>query len=958
MKNYSNIHGFALVKTTDCPEQGAILVEYVHEKTGAPLFYLDRPDENMTFAIGFRTVPTDDTGVFHIIEHSVLCGSKKYPVKDPFSELLKGSVSTFLNAFTYGERTVYPVSSLNKKAFLDLIDVYLDAVLHPLALENENVFLQEGHRLEFTEDGRLERNGIVYNEMRGAYSSPDEIASYYEGCLMFEGGCYGFDSGGNPDAIPTLTYDQFKEAHQKFYHPSNSILFLDGIVDLDDVLCHINAHLSEYGKSECHPEIPEGQRAATKKLSIEYPVATEEEEKDSGRIVLLHRFGSHSDRAGFYSVSLAADSLADGNSAPLKKAILDSGLCKNFAFYPVSGMKYPIFVTRFIDVVDGCEEELLALYKTKLTQLLSDDLDMEKIAASLNAAEFQTREADFGSYPRGMVYMSSVMEDVVCGDYPTLGLKYNELFTFLRSKLDTPHYIEALQGVFKNTDTYTLYLRPSTTLEAKNAAKELEKNAKILETLSDFEKEEIIRKSELLAAWQSTPDTEADIATIPTLEISDLKPPSKETPTEVIEINGTRVITHLIPTSGITYLDLFFDVSDLATDMMTAASLMGMVMSDFDTERHSAEGMKTAIKTSLGSFSARTSAFKCDNKPKLYLQFTLSLLEQNKDRAIELLSELLYERKYLDPSVLKRKILQNVTYAREMLPNSAPGSCLSLGAAIFDEFEMLKEIKGGISFFLALKEIEKSNKESEILKAFDEIVDKYLTRPRLTLSITGDTDRDFIERVISIVKDGDGVIGECNVRKMPKENLGIALASQVSFATIVTNIFTEGDSEYHGSLMTLGTILDYELLWNEIRVRGGAYGTGFVCRGNSGTLGYYSYRDPNPENSLNVFRSVPNMIRSFADESPDLTRYIIGTVGSLESVATPRSEGEIATTHYLSGKTRAEILARREESLNTTRDDLSRAADMIEKATRGAVVVVAAPREKLSAMGIERIIEL
>ena len=958
MKNYENVHGFKLIRATDCPEQGATLVEYLHEKTGAPLFYLDRPDENMNFAIGFRTVPTDDTGVFHIIEHSVLCGSKKYPVKDPFSELLKGSVSTFLNAFTHGERTVYPVSSLNKKAFLDLVDVYLDAVLHPLALENENIFLQEGHRLEFTEDGKLLRNGIVYNEMRGAYSSPDEIASYYEGCLMFEGGCYGFDSGGKPSAIPTLTYEQFKDAHRKFYHPSNSIIFLDGMVDLDAVLSLINSYLSEYKKSECYPDIPEGKRAESTTLKIKYPVATEDEEKDSGRIILLHRFGSHADRAGFYSVSLAADSLADGNSAPLKKAILDSGLCKNFAFYPVSGMKYPIFVTRFIDVTDGCEDELLELYRRKLDELLSAELDMEKIAANLNAAEFQTREADFGSYPRGMVYMSSVMEDVVCGDHPTLGLKYNELFTFLRSKLNTPHYIEALRGVFKNGEASALYLYPSSTLEAESTAVEEEKNAILLSTLSDFEKAEIIKKNEELALWQSTPDSEDDIATIPTLEISDLKPPSKETPTDVLDINGARVIAHPIPTSGITYLDLFFDISDLDAEDMIAASLMGMVMADFDTEKHSAEDMKTAIKTSLGSFSMRTSAFKCDNKPKLYLQFTLSLLNSNKEKAIELLSELLYERKYDDPSILKRRILQTVTYAREALPNSAPGSCLGLGAAAFDEFEALKEIKGGITFFLALRDIEKSNRETDILQKFNKINDKYLTRPRLTLSITGDIDLEFIERITSVLKDGDGTANECKIRKMPKENVGIAIASQVSFATIVTNILTEADVEYHGSLMTLGTILDYELLWNEIRVRGGAYGTGFVCRGNSGTLGYYSYRDPSPENSINVFKNVPDMIRGFVNESPDLTRYIIGTVGSLESVTTPRSEGEVATTHYLSGKTRAEILARREESLHTTAEDLLNAADLIENATRSALTVVAGPREKLLAMGLEKIIEL
>ncbi len=958
MKKYSNMHGFTLVKATDCPEQDAVLVEYVHDKTGAPLFYLDRPDENMTFAIGFRTVPTDDTGVFHIIEHSVLCGSKKHPVKDPFSELLKGSVSTFLNAFTHGERTVYPVSSLNKKAFLDLVDVYLDAVLRPLALENENIFLQEGHRLEFGEKGQLTRNGIVYNEMRGAYSSPDELASYYEGRLMFEGGCYGFDSGGNPRSIPDLSYEDFKNAHKKYYHPSNSILFLDGMINLDAVLSLINSYLSDYEKSTCYTDVPEGERADSRILEIDYPVGNEEDEKDATRIILLNRFGSHSDRAGFYSVSLAADALADGNSAPLKKAILDSGLCKNFAFYPVSGMKYPIFVTRFIDVTDGCEDELLSLYKTTLAELLSGELDSEKIAASLTASEFQTREADFGSYPRGLVYMSSVMEDVVCGDYPTLGLKYNELFTFLRSKLDTPHYIESLKAVFDNSEESVLILHPSSTVEERNNAREWAMLKDLKYNLSKEEKQTIVDKCNTLAAWQATPDSEESIATIPTLEISDLEPPSKETPTNPTERLGASVITHPIPTGGITYLDLLFDISDLTEEEITAATLMGMSHSDFGTAKHSAEEIKTAIKASLGNFYVRTNAFKKDGKPRVYLQFTLSLLDSSKEKAAELLKELLYERKYTDPAVLKRRILQTVTYAREALPSSAPGSCIGLGAASFDEFEAIKEIKGGITYFLALKEIEKNNGESSVLEKFNEITEKYLTRPRLTVALTGEEDFDFIDSVIGVIKEGGSIAGESPVKKFKHENVGIAIPAQVSFATLVTNLITEGGASYHGSLMTLGTILDYELLWNEIRVKGGAYGTGFICRGNSGTMGYYSYRDPSPEGSLSVFESVPDMIKAFVSESPDLTRYIIGTVGALESVATPRGEGELATTHYLSGKTREEILARREEALHTTHEDLLRAANMIDKATRSAIAITAGPREALEAAGYEKIIEL
>ena len=958
MKEYKSIHGFDFIKATVCPEQSGVFVEYRHGATGAPLFYFDRPDENMTFAIGFRTVPTDDTGVFHILEHSVLCGSKKYPVKDPFSELLKGSVSTFLNAFTYGDRTVYPVSSLNKKAFLDLVSVYLDAVLHPLALENENIFLQEGHRLELTEDGRLVRNGIVYNEMRGAYSSPDELAAYYEGRLVFDGGCYGYDSGGRPDAIPSLTYAQFKRAHEKYYHPSNSILYLDGGVDLEAVLALIDSYLGEYGMGECFEEIGEGVGINKEPLTVEYPVATADEEKDATRIVLLRRFSSHGDKAKFHAAVMAAEAVSDGNSSPFKKAILDSGMCKNFSFYPISGMKYPTFVTRFTDVKDGCCDELIALYRKTLAEILEGGIDSEVMSAVLNNSEFQTREMDFGTYPRGMVFMSAVMEDTVCADDPTETLKYNELFTFLRSKLDTPYYIDTLREIFDGDDEACLILRPSATLEERNAAKEEEEMARLLASMSEDEIEEIRRKNASLAIWQGTPDTDEDIATIPLLSIDDLGQEARKTPTDIYYPDGVRVISHPIATNGITYLNLYFDISDLDNYGMAAAATMSLTTSDFDTERRTASDFRNHVKANIGGIGMAVRPFKNSKDTRLYLLVSLSTLEKNKETAIQILKEFIYEKRYDDKPTLKRRLNQIITYAKEALPQSAPGSCIGLGAAAFDKLEAVKEITGGISYFLSLKEWERENREGELLAAFNRISEEYLTRSRLTVSVTGEYDADFIKAVTETIKEGGSTAGECKTELMPREDAGIAIASSVSFATVVTNFVTEADGDYRGSLLTLGTLLDYELYWNEIRVKGGAYGTSFICRGNSGTLSAYSYRDPSPEISTGVFLDTAGVIRSFLSQTPDLTRYIIGTVGALESVATPRTEGMLATTQYLSDKTFEDTLRLREEAIRTTHADLERDADMIERAMKSAVRVVAGPREKLTAMGFDKIIEL
>ena len=740
MKAYESKHGFEFIRASACPDIGGTLVEYKHKTTHAPLFFLDREDKNMTFAIGFRTVPTDDTGVFHILEHSVLCGSKKYPVKDPFSELLKSSSSTFLNAFTYGDRTVYPVSSMNKKAFLDLTSVYLDAVFHPLALENENIFLQEGHRLEFTEDGRLERNGIVYNEMRGAYGSPDEIASFHEGRLVFEGGCYGQDSGGFPAAIPTLTYEQFKNAHKKYYHPTNSVIFLDGTVDLDAVLPLIASYLDEYGVGDVFDEIPEGNGIKTEPMTIHYPVATEEEEKDATRIILVRRFGSHSDKRLFTAVNLASEAISDGNSSPLKRAIVDSGLCKNFSFYPVGGMKYPVFATRFTDVVDGKEEEILALYRRTLAEILDGGIDPEAVRAALNSTEFQTREADFGTYPRGLIYLTSIMEDVMCGDEPTNTLNYNELFTFLRSKLDTPYYTEVLSDIFADDREAMLILRPSATLAEKEAAEEAEQMAALLAGMTDGEAEKIKAQSAALAAWQSSPDTAEAVNSIPTLSIEDLEHDIKKTPTDISETLGVKIINHPIATGGISYLRLFFDVSEVDEDDLTALAVMTLCCSDFNTESHTAGEMRNRIKANIGGISMAPSPIKINGEVKLYLQLSLSTLDENKDVAIAIAREFLYKRKYEGVDILKKRIQQIVSGSKDSLASSANSFCVALGAAQFDTFETLKELTGGITFYSKLKEIEKNNREGELLERFTHICKDLLTRSRLTISLTGEYD--------------------------------------------------------------------------------------------------------------------------------------------------------------------------------------------------------------------------
>lgn len=955
MEKYKSIHGFKLERVAECPDVGARFVEYVYERTGTPLYYLDRTDANMTFAIGFRTVPTDDTGVYHIIEHSVLCGSDKFPVKDPFTELLKGSITTFLNAFTYGEKTVYPFSTKNKRAFMDLLDVYMDAVLFPNATKNPCIFMQEGHRLEYDADGRLTRNGVVYNEMLGAYSSPDELMGYYEGQVAFPGGCYCHDSGGNPSAIPTLTYEKFCDTHRRLYHPSNALICLDGEVELERVLERLDSILSSFDMGECYPDIPEGEAIITEPLVKDYPVASAEECKDKTRISIIKRLGGKPPREVCTAVALVTELLSESNNSPLKRRVLDSGLCSNFTLSISVGIPYPTLTARFTDVRDGCEEELISVYKRALEDSLAEGLDKIALEAAINSAEFTLREADFGSYPRGIVYMQSIFEDAMYGFDAAKGLEYTELFGFLREKIDTPYYIDTFKAILA-TDEATVILHPSATLEAEQARLEKEALDRLEASLTDAEREKIRKDSAALSEWQGREDSDEALATIPELSLSDLTDAPEETPTEIYDEDGVRVISHPIESGGITYAELYFDVSDLTATELSALSLLPLCISDLDTLSHSANDLRQLIKATLGSISIKITPIKSPEGIRIYLNLSISVLDRCKSYVADIMREYLYERIFGDEPV-ELKMRQSLSLGREYLAADGSKIALSRGAAQLEPLEAVKEIATGIEALLYTKrQLDTDTPATEPIAVFRKVIG-LLSRGRLTVGITGAEDRAFVRELISAIAPGGERPEVSQLTPLPKRTEGIVVSSPVSYAALVGNIRAAGE-EYDGAMMTLATILDFEILWNEIRVKGGAYGAGFVCRANSGTTACYSYRDPTPERSVGVFATVTDTVRELLASGVNLTKFIIGTIGSTDSITTPRMDGTAATVRHLSGKSYADLLRIRQQAIDTTPERLLSVCDIIDKATAHSTVAVTGPKDKLEAMGLDALIEV
>ena len=957
MKKYENKHGFSITKATYISDIDSTLVDMKHEKSGARLLFLDREDENKTFAISFKTVPTDDTGVFHILEHSVLCGSLKFPVKDPLTELIKGSVSTYINAMTYGERTVYPVSSKNDKALFGLVDVYLDAVLHPNALKHPYIFMQEGCRYEIN-NGTLELNGVVYNEMKGVYSSADEYADYLITKLISPGSAYSYDSGGNPDHIPELTYENFKAAHDKFYHPSNATLFLDGSVDLELMLPLIDSYLKEYDERRENIEIYDGDAPITEPCIQSYPTESGEDMKDKNRIYLCYNTYPYCEREKNIALSLATEAIADSNDALLTKKLISSGLCESFSLYPTRSYSLNALNAIFIGVKDGCEDELIALYEESLAEILNAGIPEENLDSAIRRLEFNTREADYGSYPKGMVYMGSVVEAATMGIDPAVRLEYSSTFAFLREKINTGYFVELLREV-TSTPRATLILHPD---ESFNKKKEDELQRILKEkydAMSSDERERIKKDTELFNEWQMTEDSDEDLERIPTIKINDLDTELKRTPTEVLSIEGCEVISHPIHTGGISYVELFFDASDIPSEDIPYLRLFTELMGEWATVNGDATRFRNQVKKYAGMFHIAPQPIKNGADTRLYLVMRISCLDADKTKACELIREHLYDTLINDEEILKKNAKQIYTASYEYITARGDGVAIMRDSAKHSAYDALSEALFGYSYHVFIKNLcENLDTVSvSVLDKLSKIRDKYLVRERLTVGITEPDGADFAKNIILAMRRGVGAEGASKILPLPAANEGIAIPSTVSFAARTANMSVLGNI-YTGAFATLSNIASYEILWDEIRLKGGAYDTGFFARGGSGAVGCYSFRDPSPERSIEVFASLHEYIDELIAAEPDLTKYVIGTIGAIDTVNTPRSEGSSANITHLSGKTYEDKLKVRREILSTSLDDLARISGILKQLTPHSTVTIAAPRDVLEKMGIERILEI
>ncbi len=968
MKVNDLIHGFRVKSATEIKEIGAVMWRMEYEKNGADLIWLDREDEggNKVFGIGFKTVPSDSTGIFHIIEHSVLCGSRKYPTREPFVELIKSSLNTFLNAMTYPDKTVYPIASRNDKDFLNLTDVYLDAVFHPLSIEKPLSFRQEGWHYELDEQtGKVICNGVVYNEMKGAYASPDRRLGSILEERLFPDNCYGFSSGGNPANIPDLTYEQYREGHRRFYSPSNARIFLDGKIPLEETFAKLDSYLREFERIDVNADIPHQAPVAPDEFTGEYAVGPEESTENRALLAEGRVYGDFRDSEKTVALSVLADVLAGSNEAPLTKAILEKGLAEDVSLGVENGMlqEYVSLVLRNAD--EKRRDEIWSVVSGVFESQIKNGIDRKELTATLNSYEFNSREKDFGSAPKGLVYGLATFDSWLYGGDPAAPLREEETFRVLRAHIDdgSGYYENLLREVFIDCPHKArVCLVPSVTYNERTQAEEAERCAKAAASWTPEQRRRVIDELAELRAFQNTPDTPEQLASIPTLKLSDISGEVPPVKMQVSELCGRPLLLHPQKTNGIIYSRLYFDISDLSDEELHAASLLGTVLGNLATKRHSALEIMNLTKTWFGSFNPGVSVHPYVQDPtKVRVTFNVpfSALESNAEKLPAIAAEILNETLYGAEEEISAMIKQSVTGLERSITMSGNGFASRRAAASSVLFAAVEETVAGFSQLRWMQAAAKradGDGIADLCSALGALAKKIFVRERAVLSLTGNVPEGWGARLLSLIHSDPSQPGEPRRFELrEKVNEGFVIPADTSFACRAGN-FKDGGFPYSGALCVTDQFLTYDYLWLQVRVNGGAYGTGLRFL-RSGQVAFSSYRDPQAARSLGVYAKAADHLREAVKSGESFDKYIISTVSRTDPLLTPRTESARDDNYWFNNLPFDSPSVLRREILSVDGEQLLKVADMLDYVCENGAVCVVGSEKKIRECGdiIERV---
>lgn len=913
-----------------------------HKKSGARIAILSNNDDNKVFYIGFRTPPEDETGVPHIIEHTTLCGSKKFHVKDPFIELAKGSLNTFLNAMTYPDKTVYPVASCNDQDFKNLMDVYLDAVFNPNITKYEEIFKQEGWHYELTgKDDELKINGVVYNEMKGAYSSPDEVLSSQIYRSLFPDNTYSKDSGGNPEYIPKLTYEAYLDFYHKYYHPSNSYIYLYGDMDVVERLEWLDKeYLSLYDYKKVNSEINKQPAFdEIKNVEAQYSITMDDSQENKTYLSYNRVVGDSLDEMLYQAFDVLDYALVSSPGAPVKQALIDAGIGDDVYGSYDAGILQPVFSFVAKNANASQADEFESIIENTLKEVVKTGINKEALLAGINSSEFKFREADFGQFPKGLLFGLNCLDSWLFDDMkPFIHLECLGTFAKLRKAVDTDYFEKLIQEyLLDNTHGSSVTVKPKRGLgnEREEAlAKEL---SDYKASLSDEEIKKLIEDTEHLKKYQEEPSSDEDLRKLPMLTRADMKKNAMPFSNIEDELLDVKVVRHDIESNGIDYISFLFDAGDFAQSELGYLGFFTNALGLVSTEKYSYTDLANATNIYTGGISTGTAShpdIKDRNNFVFKFEVKLKVLEKNLDKALELMEQMLLTSDFTDTKRLGELVAQIKARLQASLSSSGHLVAAMRSMSSFSRYALYQDELKGIAFYRSICHIEKELSESpkSVSDKLAAIAKKLFARNRMLISFTGNNEaygnaKPSLEKVIAGFDKMSAIGNQAEVHFNTAKEAFID-ASQIQYVAKTGDFICEG-YEYTGALRLLRIILSYDYLWINVRVKGGAYG----CMNTflrSGESYFVSYRDPNLSDTLDVYDRIPEYIKSFSPDERDMTKYIIGTFSALDTPMNPEAKGSRSLSAYLEGITYEQIQKERNEILNAQPEDIRRLADLVE----------------------------
>lgn len=962
MKNVRDLVAYEVIEEKELKDLNSLGYVLKHKKTGAKVALISNDDDNKVFCIGFRTPPEDSTGVPHILEHSVLCGSKNFPVKDPFVELVKGSLNTFLNAMTYPDKTVYPVASCNDKDFQNLMHVYLDAVFFPNIYKTEKIFMQEGwhYDMQSPEDD-LTINGVVYNEMKGAFSSPDDVLYRSMTEALYPDTTYGVESGGDPEIIPKLTYEAFMDFHRKYYHPSNSYIYLYGNMDMAEKLEFIDKeYLSGFDYLEVDSRIecqkPFGED--TREMMKPYPISDSENEEESAYLSMNYSVGSALDKVVTAAFDIIDYVLCSAPGAPLKQALTDKKVGKEVYSMYESGILQPMFSVVAKDTSLEKKELFVETIEKVLQEIVEKGFDKKALKAAINYYEFKYREADFGSYPKGLMYGLKAFDSWLYDEkVPFLHLEANEVFDLLKKKAEEGYFEELVREyLIENTHKVLVMLKPEKGLtERRDAALKASLQEK-KEQLSKAQIAEIVAQTKALEEYQEAEDSKEDMAKIPLLSREDIGKQARKIVNEECKMKDIPALYHEVFTNGIAYIRMVFEIADMPEELLPYLGVYKSCLGLLNTANYQYGDLFNEINLVTGGMSVVNNNYanvQDVDKYRLTIEVKTKVLYENIEKAVVLMKEILMTSDFTDTKRLQEIIAEGRSRTQSQMMSAGHSVAVGRVASYGSVSGEIGELISGVPFFRLLCELDDhfESKKDDLIQKLQEI-SKFVCRKE-NLMVDLISTKEAFEKLENCVDTLAEKLYSCPVKKekyvpmVSVKNEGFMTSGQVQYVCRGGNFKKKG-LEYSGALRALKVMMGYEYLWNNVRVKGGAYGC--MCAfGKSGECYFVSYRDPNLGKTIEVFEKAAENIRNYEADERTMTQYIIGAVSDLDIPMNPSALGLFSLSAYMTGVTQEMLQKERDELLSATQEDMRALAEYIEAFVTENHLCVVGNAEKIKA---------